>query len=172
METMKAIATRKSVRKYKPEQISESDLNRILLAGCAAPVGRGNYPGLHITVIQNKDIISKMSDTMKKAMSMDDDPTYGTSTLVVVSSQNAASAGSDYVNTGTVLENMMISAADLGIGSCVIWGSAMVIEADESIKAACEIPEGFSAKCGIALGYSYDELEERVLELKININRI
>ncbi|NLB91740.1 MAG: hypothetical protein GX786_11055 [Clostridiales bacterium] len=42
---------RSSIRAYRSEQISAQELETILFAGSAAPVGRGNYAGLHITVI-------------------------------------------------------------------------------------------------------------------------
>ncbi|BCN30272.1 nitroreductase family protein [Anaeromicropila herbilytica] len=57
MELMKAIVSRNSIRKYKPEQITEDELNLILKAGCAAPIGMGKYNYMHITVIQNPSFI-------------------------------------------------------------------------------------------------------------------
>lgn len=38
METLKAIATRKSTKSYNGEQIRQDKLDTILAAGCAAPV--------------------------------------------------------------------------------------------------------------------------------------
>lgn len=55
METMKAIAKRKSTRAFNPEKgIAKADLDTILAAGCAAPVGAGDYSSLHLTIIQSK----------------------------------------------------------------------------------------------------------------------
>lgn len=49
METMKAIAKRKSTRAFNPEKgIAKADLDAILAAGCAAPVGAGDYSSLQI----------------------------------------------------------------------------------------------------------------------------
>ncbi len=85
METTQVISKRRSIRAYKSEQISTQELEKILLAGSASPVGRGNYAGLHITVIQTKEIIKK-SETVKKTMKSDIDPIYGAPMLVIVSS--------------------------------------------------------------------------------------
>lgn len=39
MDTLTAIATRRSTRVYKPEQISDSQAATVLAAGWASPVG-------------------------------------------------------------------------------------------------------------------------------------
>ena len=38
-ETITTLCTRRSIRKYKPEQIADSDLQQILAAGMNAPSG-------------------------------------------------------------------------------------------------------------------------------------
>ena len=48
MDTLTAIATRRSTRVYKPEQISDSQLQTVLAAGWASPVGHGAYDELYI----------------------------------------------------------------------------------------------------------------------------
>ena len=53
MNTLEAIAKRKSTRNYTPEQIPEEALAVILKAGFAAPVAMAKYDSLHITVVQN-----------------------------------------------------------------------------------------------------------------------
>ena len=50
MDTLTAIATRRSTRVYKPEQISDSQLQTVLAAGWASPVGHGAYDELYISV--------------------------------------------------------------------------------------------------------------------------
>ena len=61
METLEAIAKRTSTRKFKETQISEENLQAILKAGMAAPVGSGAYNSLHITVVQNQSVFSKIN---------------------------------------------------------------------------------------------------------------
>ena len=43
MNTLEAIATRKSTRAYTPEQISEEALDTILKAASAAPIAMAKY---------------------------------------------------------------------------------------------------------------------------------
>ena len=63
METMKAIAKRKSTRAFNPEKgIAKADLDAILAAGCAAPVGAGDYSSLHLTIIQSNEMLDKINE--------------------------------------------------------------------------------------------------------------
>ncbi|WP_462337181.1 nitroreductase family protein [Phascolarctobacterium faecium] len=64
MDTLTAIATRRSTRVYKPEQISDSQLQTVLAAGWASPVGHGAYDELYISVVQ----IPKFSKTLQNTV--------------------------------------------------------------------------------------------------------
>lgn len=173
METMKALALRKSVRAYKEEQITEEKLNTILSAGCAAPVGMARYDTLHLTVIQDKEIIKRISASIMQMMNREGDPLYGAQTLILVSSQEAQAPGIDYTNASCVMENMLLAGADLGIGSVIVWGIAMAVEADKSLRDALAIPEGFHGLIGACFGYAADAVQnEKDLAVKIQLNRI
>ena len=57
-QTIEDLKTRRSIRKFKDEQISDEDLNTILEAGTYAPTGRGAQSP-KIVVIQNSDTIKE-----------------------------------------------------------------------------------------------------------------
>lgn len=173
METMKAIALRKAVRAYKKEQITEDILNTILSAGCAAPVGWGMYDKLHLTVIQDKEIMKRISANLMQMMKTENDPLYGVPTLILVSSKELPVPNMEYSNAACILENMMLMAADHEIGSVVIWGTALAVEADESLKEALSIPDGFKAIISAGFGYSADtEQKEKELKVTLQLNRV
>lgn len=173
METMKAIAMRKSVRAYKKEQITEDILGTILSAGCAAPVGWGMYDKLHLTVIQDKEILKRISTNLKQMMNSENSPLYGVPTLILLSSNELPVPNMEYSNAACILENMMLAAADQGIGSVIIWGTALAVEADEGLKEVLSIPDGFRAIVGAGFGYSTDtEQQAKELKVTIQLNRI
>ena len=62
METQIAIAHRRSIRTYKPEQIPKEILDNIIKAGFKAPVASGRYDSLHITVVQNPEALKQIAD--------------------------------------------------------------------------------------------------------------
>ncbi len=98
MELLKAMAKRKSVRAFKADPVPEDALNTILAAGCAAPVGRGLYDSLHLTVISDRKILERISGAVAKMTNRPDDPLYGAPLLILVSSQEPPAPGLDYTN--------------------------------------------------------------------------
>ena len=54
------LLTRRSVRKYKPEQISDEELYAVLKAGMYAPTAMGRQSPL-IVAVQDKDDIARLS---------------------------------------------------------------------------------------------------------------
>jgi len=174
METLQAIAERKSVRKYREQQLADDVLDRILAAGCAAPVAMGRYQDLHLTIVQDKGILKRISDGIVQIMNRRDDPLFAVPTLVLVShTEEVRVTGLDYANAACVIENMLLAATDLGIGSVFIWGSALAVEADADLKKAVGIPDGFKALASVALGYpESDKPRERELAITVSTNRV
>lgn len=173
METSKVIAVRKSVRAYKGEQVPEEILNNILAAGCAAPVGMGRYNTLHLTLVQDKEALGRLSGAVAQVTNRQGDPFYGASAVVLISSEEVQVPGSDYVNAGCIAENMMLAAADKGIGSVIVWAAGMTVEADSDLKNSLAVPEGYKALFSVALGYAAaDEQTEKDLKITIDMNRI
>ena len=66
MNTLEAIAKRKSTRNYTPEQIPEEALEVILKAGFAAPVAMAKYDSLHITVVQTQQLLDKINQATEE----------------------------------------------------------------------------------------------------------
>ena len=62
MNTQDAITTRKSVRGYTEEQLTETELSTILNAAYSSPIAGTLYKTMRVTVIQNKNILKKISN--------------------------------------------------------------------------------------------------------------
>ncbi|KZL92583.1 FMN reductase [NAD(P)H] [Clostridium magnum DSM 2767] len=76
-ETMKTLLNRRSIRKYKSEQIKDEELNAVLEAGKYAPSGANQQSALFI-VVQNKNVIEKLSKMNAAVMGKENiDPYYG-----------------------------------------------------------------------------------------------
>lgn len=174
MNTLEAIAKRVSVRSYKPDQIPEEDLQKILKAGMAAPVGSGAYGSLHITVIQDRklieDIGGAVNDMVLKMLDKKMEKRFGEPTMIMVSAQPAHMPGIEMANAGCVLENMAIAAADLGIDN-IIWGGAAAVAAqNEDLMRRMQIPEGYKPVLCASFGYAVQS--ESAKEHTISVNRI
>ena len=174
METLKTIASRKSTKAFKPEQISEKELETVLLAGSNAAVGRGAYDSLHMTIIQSPDALKKVITAAQKAFGDPSrDPTYAAPTLIVVSAvKNQKVPNIEFANAASVIVNMHLAATDIGLGSCYIWGFLAGFAAEPDLAKELGIPDGFTPASGILLGYPVEPLDERELQQKINTNKV
>ena len=59
-QALEAIYKRRSIRKYKPEQISREELDAVLKAGVCAPTGMNRQSPI-ILVLQDKEQIAYLS---------------------------------------------------------------------------------------------------------------
>ena len=82
-ETLKCLEERRSIRKYKAEQVPEEILEEILRAGMYAPTGMGMQSPVMV-VVQDADMIRRLSALNAAVMGTDSDPFYGAPTVIVV----------------------------------------------------------------------------------------
>ena len=180
MSTIDAITKRRSIRKYKADQIKDADLEQIIQAGQIAP----NAGPFQISVVQNAELLNKISAVTVEAMKnsgikmMVDraaipgfNPLYGAPTLVVLS----APAKNPYslANIATAGANMTIAATALGLGSCLMATPELGLKADAELAQAVGIPEGNTVMLCVTLGYAADDVRipERKPAGKVNYVR-
>ena len=109
METdfIKLIETRRSIRSYKKEPVSEKDLNKILEAGTYAPTGGGRQSPTIVAVTSSK-YREKITELNEKVRKTSNDPYYGAPVVILVLADGNAS---NFVEDGScVLMNMMLAA--------------------------------------------------------------
>lgn len=166
METMKTIAARQSCRAYTGEQISEGELQTILEAANAAPVGLGNYGEVELTVIQDQEIIAKIDDIASKFFGNPEmNPTYGASTLILVSAKMTDDALNSvaYCNAACIIENMMLATTDLGLGSVYLFAVAQALSTQKDFCKELKVPDGFMPVSATVVGKSSVPALERAL---------
>ena len=174
MNTFDAFAMRRSTRGFKPDQIPDEALEKILDAACVAPVGMGAYSSMHIAVVQDAAIIDKISDAAKKARGRTEGPGiyYGAPTIIIVSSKVLPLPQIEYANGACVADHICLAATDLGIGNIFIWATGSAIEAEPELSALVGIPEEFKAVATVAIGYPVEPITEpRPFERKIEISK-
>ena len=128
-ETMKTLLNRRSIRKYKSEQIKDEELNAVLEAGKYAPSGANQQSALFI-VVQNKNVIEKLSKMNAAVMGKENiDPYYGAPTIILVLADE--SKATPIEDASLALGNMYSAAYSLGIGSCWIHRTKEMFESEE-----------------------------------------
>ena len=117
-ETLRVLKERRSVRRYKAEQITEAELNAVLEAGTWAPSAKGLQTSV-LVVVQDPETIAYMSRLNAEIQgNPGTDPFYGAPTVVVVLGDGEKL---NWLQDGSlVMGNLMNAAAALGLGSCWI----------------------------------------------------
>ena len=64
-ELTRIIRDRRSIRKYKSEQLTEEQLQTLLECGFLAPSG-GNSQNWHVTVVQSQDYLGRLSEANRQ----------------------------------------------------------------------------------------------------------
>ena len=157
-ETLQVLKTRRSIRKYKPEQIADVELNAILEAGTWAPTGMGLQSPLMV-VVQDTETIAYLSKLNAEVMGRPDtDPFYGAPTVVIVL---ADSTIGNWMKDGSlVMGNLMNAAASMGIGSCWINRATEVFDKEEgkALLRRWGIDEKYRGVGNCILGYADGEV--------------
>lgn len=152
MEALECIKTRRSVRHYSDKPIDREMINIILEAAISAPSGKNGQPW-KFKVIVDKCFINQLSDLsiygswMKTAAS-----------FIVVFLDKSCSYNylKDVQSCGAVMQNIMLAAHSINIGSC--WIGEILQKANE-VKDVLHIENKDLELMGIVtLGYQLGEM--------------
>ncbi len=183
-ETLKSIRNRRSARSYLPEQIKDEELKAIIDAGIYAPSATNKQPW-HFTVVQNKDLIDRLSDGFKEIAKKSDNEYvkkygenekfhvfYNAPTVILVSGDESNNYAS--VDCAAAVENMLIAAESLEIGSCWVGFIAYLLNSEEGKEFVKElgIPEGFKQIHSVAFGYKKFNLTKAPARKENTVNYI
>ena len=138
MDALEALITRRSTRNYRPDPVEQEKLNKILEAGRQAPSG-GNNQSSHFFVIRNREVLDSLIRMTEKAfagMEVAENTyaslkhsieaskkggyvfCYNAPVLIIVA--NRKDYGNNIADCACAIENMMVAANALDLGSCWI----------------------------------------------------
>jgi len=170
---LETIFSRVSTRDFTDEEISPEELNQILLAGMAAPVGRAKYDTLNLTVVTNAELLKEISNAEDYSGTRPRAPLYGAKTLIIVSSKLADKPDIEYSNVGSIIQTMALAARGLNLGSIYLWTCISTLKRHPEIVAKLDLPEGFTPISALGIGYSKTTLETHTRPRHvISVNRI
>lgn len=149
-----ALKTRRSIRSYKAEQITDEELRTVLEAGTWAPTGKG-LQDPWIVAVQDAALKEKLSQMNRAFLGIDSDPFYGAPTFVLVFASRPEKWRNGVQDASLVLGNMMLAAHSIGLGSCWINREREMFDTEEG-KALLKqwgLPEDVMGVGALALGY-------------------
>ena len=163
---IETIKNRRSVRKYTAQPLSEEHLAAILDAAVWAPSGH-NDQGWHFTVLRSKALIDELSADAKNCLAKE--PVewaaamgrnkqlhifHNAPVVVVVSGRkDAVSSAADCC---AAVQNMLLAAESVGVGSCWIGLARALFKDPEGLakwNRTLQLPDGHEPHYCVTLGY-------------------
>lgn len=153
MEAMEMLLGRRSIRKFRKEQIKDSELEAVLKAGEYAPSG-ANQQGAFYVVVQEPETRRKIAEMNAAVMGKSgSDPYYGAPTVILAFAEQGKATPFEDACLG--LGNMYNAAYALGLGSVWIHRTRQMFEGEEG-KALLKkwgIEKELAGVGSCALGY-------------------
>ena len=151
MSLLDLILSRRSIRSYENKDISEEVMRQVLEAGRLAPSAANRQP-THFVVVNDHEILKTLCDSIFSRF-------VKSAPIAIVGCADIKSllTGKWAVVDATIaMQNMVIAAWALGIGSCWI-GSCN----EEKVKELLKIPEKWKVVALITLGYPAEQPKPR-----------
>lgn len=166
MDVFEAIKTRRSIRKYKPDPVTDADLQKVLEAAHWAP-SWANTQCWRFVVVRDPDIRKQVAGTLMKVQFGDDwlknaaaDAIVQAPVLIVACAQKGIAG---YNRDGTpvtdkddwLLFDVALSIQNLTLAARALGMGTVIVGAFDAEKAAgiLDVPDGYSVVTMTPLGY-------------------
>jgi nitroreductase len=151
MSLIDAILSRRSIRIYEKKKVPEDVMNLILESGRQAPSAANRQPW-HFIVLTENDLKEKLSYRGMNTFIKD------SAFTVVGCAYVGDTMGRRWstIDTSIALQNMVIAAWALGVGSC--WIGAF---REETVKELLNVPDDWTVLALISFGYPAENPRNR-----------
>lgn len=151
MSSIDYILTRRSIRRYETKDIPQDVLARILEAARQAPSAANRQP-VRFIVVNDRDLLKVLCDTLFSRFVK-----YAPLAIVGCADVKSFLTGKWAVVDATIaMENMVIAAWTLGVGSCWIGACS-----EEKVKGLLKVPDKWKIVALVTLGYPAEQPRPR-----------
>jgi nitroreductase len=148
METLEAIRTRRSVRRYEDRPVPEEMVSKLLAAAMAAPSARNGQPWQFV-VIDDRKMLAEIATINPNAEMARRAPL---AILVCGDLSLELSPGYWVVDCAAAVENMLLAAHASGLGA--VWtGVYPRQERMDGLRRLVKLPDNVIAHSLVVLGY-------------------
>lgn len=152
---MEAIFKRRSIRKYKPESVQPEKMSRVLSAAAYAPSAGNKQPWVFI-VCDDRALLNRIHELHPYSNMLTEAP----AAIIVCADLDAYSPGANtdffLLDCAAAIQNLMLEAYELGLGTCWLGVSPNKDRAEE-IGALFGLPERVVVHSVVAIGYPDEE---------------
>lgn len=165
MHVERAIRKRRSIRRFSQKKVERRDIERLIDAARLAP-SSGNSQPLVYLLVDDKETLDRVFSTLswakflggKGAPPKNKKPTA----YIIVMVDTTITTKNFRRDVGFAVENMLLLATELGIGSCCIGSVERA-----RLRKLLNVSDQFIIDIVVALGYSAEE--SQVEEMKDSI---
>ena len=164
MEALECIKTRRSIRKFTEQPVTEDEVRQVVEAAAFAPSWKNTQIARYI-VVTDKEKKDKLADNCMLGFTYNQKTTHGAPALVVLtmikersgyerdgSFSTPKEAGFEMFDAGIAAQTFCLAAWERGVGT-VITGYFD----EEKITRLLNLPENQKVGCVIGLGYPDEE---------------
>lgn len=155
------IMTRRSVRKYTDQEITQETLDVIMRCAIFAPSAVNAQPW-EVRVIHNPEILKEINERWRKttapkdaesARDMEFSVLHHAPILIVIAGESKNPKAR--VDVGIMLQTILLSAHGLGLGTCPIGMliPPLILPENKDIIKLLNIPDDYEVMGNIAMGY-------------------
>jgi len=161
------IMNRRSVRSYKPEQISDAQMDTIMKCAINAPSAMNLQPW-EVRVVQDASLLNRINNRFyelsKSERKEGASVIHNAPTIIVVAKKKES--GSSASDCGMLAQNILLSAESMGIGTCVVGSVYGVFngEGSKEFMDAIKMPDTHEVMYAIAIGYKNESPQAKPRE--------
>jgi nitroreductase len=153
-ELLDLMVTRRSVREFTGDDVSDEQVATLLKAAMAAPSAQDLQPW-HFVVVRKRKLLDKLAQVHKYAYMLEHAPL-----AIVVCGDEQVSERHWVEDTCTATQNLLLAATALGLGG--VWISIYPKKKHQKyVHQVLDIPEHIGILCIVALGYPAEEKKAR-----------
>jgi nitroreductase len=154
MEALDCLMTRRSIRSYTDEPVSDADTETLMRAAMAAP-SAGNEQPWHFVLVRDREAMNRIMDVHPYSGMLDHAPL-----CIAVCAEIALERFEGYwvQDTSAATLNVLLAAHAIGLGA--VWLGVHPIESRETgLKRILNLPEGVECLSLIAVGHPAERPE-------------
>jgi nitroreductase len=136
MDAMEAILTRRSIRQYTGEPVTDGEIRQVIKAGSHAPSAHNRQPW-HFVVVRDPELILRVAEVHPYAKMA---PQAGSCIVVCGDTACQEEVGFLVEDCSAAIENMLIAARSMGLGT--VWcGLHPIRKLTDAMRAFLSLPE-------------------------------
>jgi len=165
MEFDQVVFSRRSIRTFAAEDVSDAQIHKLIAYGHCAPSG-GNLREWDFIVVRSREQKQRLTDCTFQGNNQKNPPQQwiATAPVIIAVTANLAKVRArygdaelsslPYLDCSAAVQNMLLGAVNLGLASCYISGfrereMAAVLSVPEDCRVIAMLPVGYPGQAGV-----------------------